>query len=50
MGSPGSPQRDMNTLVKIIAPDSDYWPLPWYLRRFKHVGWYKSFRTIRLHP
>lgn len=28
------------TVVKIIAPDSDYWPLPWYLRRFKNVGWY----------
>ena len=28
------------TVVKVIAPESDYWPLPWYLRRFKHVGWY----------
>jgi uncharacterized protein (TIGR03663 family) len=28
------------TVVKVIAPDSDYWPLPWYLRRFKHLGWY----------
>src|SRR5262245_19600216 len=27
-------------IVKVIAPESDYWPLPWYLRRFKHVGWY----------
>ena len=30
------------TVVKIIAPQSDYWPLPWYLRRFKHLGWYES--------
>ena len=30
------------TMVKIIAPDGDYWPLPWYLRRFKHVGWYEK--------
>lgn len=30
------------TVVKLIAPDSDYWPLPWYLRRFKHVGWYEK--------
>jgi uncharacterized protein (TIGR03663 family) len=30
------------TVVKIIAPDSDYWPLPWYLRRFKNVGWYEK--------
>ena len=28
------------TVVKIIAPKDDYWPLPWYLRRFKHVGFY----------
>jgi uncharacterized protein (TIGR03663 family) len=31
-----------DTIVKIIAPDSDYWPLPWYLRRFKHLGWYEK--------
>ena len=30
------------TIIKIIAPDSDYWPLPWYLRRFKHLGWYEK--------
>ena len=30
------------TIVKIIAPDNDYWPLPWYLRRFKHLGWYEK--------
>ncbi len=29
-----------NTVVKVIAPESDYWPLPWYLRRFKQIGWY----------
>jgi uncharacterized protein (TIGR03663 family) len=28
------------TVVKVVAPESDYWPLPWYLRRFKHLGWY----------
>jgi uncharacterized protein (TIGR03663 family) len=28
------------TLIKIVSPDSDYWPLPWYLRRFKQTGWY----------
>ena len=26
-------------LVKIIAPDGDYWPLPWYLRDFRHLAW-----------
>lgn len=27
------------TVVKVISPES-YWPLPWALREFKHVGWY----------
>jgi hypothetical protein len=26
--------------MKVVSPESEYWPLPWYLRRFKHVGWY----------
>ncbi len=30
------------TVVKIIAPENDYWPMPWYLRRFKHLGWYEK--------
>jgi uncharacterized protein (TIGR03663 family) len=30
--------RDL--VIKIIAPDGDYWPLPWYLRGFKNTGWY----------
>lgn len=30
------------TIVQVIAPDHDYGPLPWYLRRFKHVGWYDA--------
>lgn len=36
-----SPQgRD--TVIKVIAPASDYWPLPWYLRQFNHTGWWNS--------
>lgn len=30
------------TVIKIIAPESDYWPLPWYLRRFANRGWYEK--------
>ncbi|HTG44275.1 MAG TPA: flippase activity-associated protein Agl23 [Verrucomicrobiae bacterium] len=30
------------TVIKVIAPQSDYWPLPWYLRRFDHIGWYEK--------
>jgi uncharacterized protein (TIGR03663 family) len=27
-------------VVKVMSPGSDFWPLPWYLRRFDHVGWW----------
>jgi len=27
-------------VIEVMAPDEDYWPLPWYLRRFQHVGWW----------
>jgi len=30
------------TILKVIAPESDYWPLPWYLRRFQNAGWYNA--------
>ncbi len=26
-------------LVKVMAPENDYWPLPWYLRGFQHLAW-----------
>jgi len=29
-----------NIHIQVICPYSDYWPLPWYLRRFPNVGWY----------
>jgi uncharacterized protein (TIGR03663 family) len=28
------------TLVKVMVPGNDYWPLPWYLRAFGRVGWW----------
>lgn len=39
-GIAGVASEGHETVIKIIAPESDYWPLPWYLRRFKHLGWY----------
>ena len=30
------------SVVKVIAPESDYWPLPWSLRRFQNLGWYEK--------
>jgi uncharacterized protein (TIGR03663 family) len=26
--------------IKVMAPEGDYWPLPWYLRRFEQTGWW----------
>ncbi|MGH7868101.1 MAG: hypothetical protein ACREP9_10910, partial [Candidatus Dormibacteraceae bacterium] len=29
-------------VIKVMAPEEDYWPLPWYLRRFANVGWWSE--------
>ncbi len=29
-------------LLKVIWQDAYYWPLPWYLRRFERVGYYRG--------
>ncbi|MCC6694322.1 MAG: TIGR03663 family protein [Candidatus Hydrogenedentes bacterium] len=34
-----SPEGDA-TLIHVISPDGDYWPLPWYLRRHTQVGYW----------
>jgi len=26
--------------VEVIVPRHEYWPLPWYFRRFTRIGWY----------
>lgn len=44
-----SPQ-DHRMLIKVMAPESDYWPLPWYLRRFTRVGWWDRVPTGPLAP
>lgn len=33
-----SPQGN-GMVIKVMAPEGDFWPLPWYLRRFNHVVW-----------
>jgi uncharacterized protein (TIGR03663 family) len=30
--------RDM--VIKVMARGGDYWPLPWYFRRFNRTGWW----------
>ena len=34
--------HDHPLTLKVIAPDSDYWPLPWYLRKFDQVGYWNQ--------
>jgi uncharacterized protein (TIGR03663 family) len=28
--------------IEVIAKNSDYWPLPWYLRNFDKIGWWEK--------
>ncbi len=37
-------------LIKVMAADSDYWPLPWYLRRFTQIGWWDRIPADPLAP
>ena len=32
--------QDSHLLIKVMASEDDYWPLPWYLRNFKQIGWW----------
>jgi len=31
-----------NLYMQVICPDNDYWPLPWYLRSFPNIGWWRA--------
>ncbi|MGH7972431.1 MAG: hypothetical protein ACREIC_27275, partial [Limisphaerales bacterium] len=39
-----------NTVIKVIAPEDDYWPLPWYLRSFTRVGWWNQIPSDPFAP
>ena len=36
----GSQPEGYDIHVEVIAAEDDYWPLPWYLRRFNRIGWW----------
>jgi hypothetical protein len=36
--------------VQIIAPESDYWPLPWYFRELSNVWWLNQAPTNSYAP
>ncbi len=29
-------------VVKVMAPNADYWPIPWYLRKMENVGYWNA--------
>jgi len=29
-----------NIYIEVIYPESNYWPLPWYFRKYPNVGWW----------
>ncbi len=39
------PEKD-DAMVAIAAPSSDYWPLPWYLRKCRNLGCWNSVAEI----
>jgi uncharacterized protein (TIGR03663 family) len=43
-----SPQK-YDTVIEVMAPES-YWPLPWYLRRFKNAGYWDKIPEQPLAP
>ena len=34
--------------IQVAVPGQDYWPLPWYLRNFKNVGWCSDVNEVQL--
>lgn len=42
-------QAHYDTVVEVMSPES-YWPLPWYLRRFKQVGYWDKIPDQPLAP
>jgi uncharacterized protein (TIGR03663 family) len=36
------------TPIWVVCPGGDYWPMPWYLRGFKNVGWCSDVNEVRL--
>jgi uncharacterized protein (TIGR03663 family) len=36
--------RHHDMIIQVISPGNDYWPLPWYLRRFPLIGYYTDMQ------
>lgn len=38
--------RGYDMTVLVVTPQDHTWPLPWYLRRFRHVGYFTSMEHV----
>ncbi len=38
-------EQEWDVPINVIWNDPNYWPLPWYLRRFRHVGYWTDMPT-----
>lgn len=38
--------KGRNMLIAVVTPPDKYWPLPWYLREFGHVGYWPSISSL----
>lgn len=45
----GAAKSGLDTPIEVMSPNS-YWPLPWYLRRFRKVGYFDSIPDQPLAP
>ena len=36
-------EEEKHTYIEVVCPGADYWPLPWYFRTFKNVGYFNEF-------
>jgi hypothetical protein len=44
--SKADPAANQMTIL-VVCPQGDYWPLPWYLRSFKNVGFFNDVNEIK---
>jgi len=48
IGNAAQKADGFDTPIAVVAPPSDYWPLPWYLRKYAHVYYWDTVADV--HP
>jgi predicted membrane-bound mannosyltransferase len=41
----GAIDKGKEVYISVTAPRHEYWPLPWYLRKYSNVGWSDTVRS-----